>query len=56
MIQDRRGLEGKHAMPKITRPLEALAIILLGSAVLFARAPGAAPVAPDAVYVQAFEK
>ena len=34
----------------------ALAVILPGSAVLFAGAPGSAPVAPDAAYVQSFEK
>jgi uncharacterized protein len=34
----------------------AAAIVLLGSAVLFGRAAGSSPAAPDAAYVQSFEK
>ena len=47
---------GTQAMLKKNRLLMAVVIILLGSAVLFASAPGSAPVAPDAAYVQSFEK
>jgi len=43
-------------MLKKTRPLIAVAIILLGSAILLAFGPGSAPAAPDAAYVQSFEK
>jgi uncharacterized protein (DUF1684 family) len=43
-------------MLKTTRPLIAAAIILLGSANLLAFGPGSAPAAPDAAYVQSFEK
>jgi uncharacterized protein (DUF1684 family) len=43
-------------MLKKTMPLVAVAIMLLGSAVLFARAPGSSSAAPDAAYVQSFEK
>jgi uncharacterized protein (DUF1684 family) len=47
---------GTQAMLKKNRLLIAVVIILLGSAVLFASAPGSAQVAPDAAYVQSFEK
>jgi uncharacterized protein (DUF1684 family) len=44
-------------MLKKTRPTPvAVVIILLASAVLFARTTGASPVAPDAAYEQSFEK
>jgi uncharacterized protein (DUF1684 family) len=43
-------------MLKKNRLLIAVVIILLGSAVLLACAPGSAQVAPDAAYVQSFEK
>jgi hypothetical protein len=45
-----------QAMLKKNRLLIAVVIILLGSAVLFTSAPGSAQVAPDAAYVQSFEK
>jgi hypothetical protein len=43
-------------MLKKTRALVAFAIILLGAVVLFAAAPGPAASAPDAAYVEIFEK
>src|SRR5271167_4392004 len=43
-------------MLKTSRPLIAVAIILLGSAILLAFGPGSAPAAPDPAYVQSFEK
>jgi uncharacterized protein len=43
-------------MLRKTTPLVAVAFILLGSAVLVASAPGTSPAAPDAAYVQSFEK
>jgi len=52
----RTGTRGTQAMLKKNRLLIAVVIILLGSAVLFASAPSSAQVAPDAVYVQSFEK
>jgi uncharacterized protein len=43
-------------MLKRTRLLTAAAIILLGSAILTAAGPDSSPAAPDAAYVQSFEK
>jgi uncharacterized protein (DUF1684 family) len=43
-------------MPKKSGMPVVVAIIVLGSAVLFASGSGSAPAAPDAAYVQAFEK
>lgn len=43
-------------MLKKIRPLVAAAIVLLGSAAVFAGPPGSSPAAPDAAYVQSFEK
>src|SRR5271156_507929 len=45
-----------RAMIKKTVLLVAAAIVLLGSAVLFAGATGSSPAAPDVAYVQSFEK
>ena len=42
-------------MPRKTRVVAA-AIIVLGSAILFAKAAGSAPAAPDPAYLQSFEK
>jgi uncharacterized protein len=49
------GEKRKNAMRWKTR-LAAAAIIVLGSAILFAHAAGSAPAAPDPAYVQSFEK
>jgi uncharacterized protein (DUF1684 family) len=56
MNQNRRGHRGTETSLKKTRSLVAIASILLWPAVLFASAPGSVPAAPDAAYVQAFEK
>src|SRR5271155_4239475 len=45
-----------RAMIKKTVLLVAAAIVLLGSAVLFAGATGSSPAAPDVAYVQSFDK
>jgi uncharacterized protein (DUF1684 family) len=46
----------KASMNKKTALLVAIATVMLGSAVLFAGAAGSSPAAPDAAYVQSFEK
>jgi uncharacterized protein (DUF1684 family) len=51
----RVGEKRKNSMLWKTR-LTAAAIIVLGSAILFAHAAGSAPAAPDPAYVQSFEK
>jgi hypothetical protein len=56
MNQNRRGYEGVRAMFKKTMRLVPVAIILLGSELLVVRATGSSPAAPDAAYVQSFEK
>src|SRR5271163_3275140 len=48
--------KGEQAMIKKTMHAVPVAIVLLGSAILVVRASSSSPAAPDAAYVQSFEK
>jgi hypothetical protein len=50
------GQGGTQAMPRKNKTLFVAVLIMLGPAVLLAGESGSAPAAPDAAYVQSFEK